>query len=145
MSSSASRASRRISTLPSAPKAPTSIDPTATIADRAILTGNYPITIGPKAVIHPHARLISNTGPIKIGEGVIVWEKATVGIGAAGDVAVLSSGDDDDDEDGVTIGWNVVIESAAVVEGKEIGEGTTIEAFAIIEKGAVIGKVSISY
>jgi dynactin-6 len=129
------RTSKRVSTTSSAVKAPTSIDPTAIIANHATLTGIYPIKIGPRAVIHQYAKIVSGDGPIEIGEGCIVWEKAVVG-GASEDEARTG-----DAERGVTLGLNVVVESQASVEAKSVGEGTIIEAFAKVGEGAVVGKV----
>jgi carbonic anhydrase/acetyltransferase-like protein (isoleucine patch superfamily) len=40
------------------------------------------------------------------------------------------------------LGRNVVVETAAVVEGCALGEGTVVESFARVGEGAVLGKVS---
>ena len=136
-SDSAKRSSKRTSILPSLPKPPTSIDPSATIANHAILTGLYPITIGPRAVLHPYARIVSGDGPIEIGEGCIIWEKALVGSGSAAE-------DDSKRTEKVkkiVLGPNVVVESGAVVEAESVGEGTIIEAFSKIGDGTNVGKV----
>lgn len=129
------RSSKRVSTLPSAPKAPTSIDPAAVIANHAILTGIYPIKIGPRAVIHQYAKIVSGDGPIEIGEGCIIWEKVVIG-NAKEEERQKSEG-----EKNITLGSNVVIETGAVVEAESIGESTIVEAFAKVGEGAVIGRV----
>lgn len=134
-SDAARRSSKRVSTVPSAPKAPTSIDPTAIIANHAILTGIYPIKIGPRAVIHQYAKIVSGDGPIELGEGCIIWEKAVVGN------ATDDEGQKSEKENKITLGSNVVIESGAVVEAETVGENTIIEAFAKIGDGAIVGKV----
>lgn len=133
--SDAPRSSKRVSTVPSAPKAPTSIDPAAIIANHAILTGIYPIKIGPRAVIHQYAKIVSGDGPIEFGEGCIIWEKAMVGNAAE------DEGKKSDKEKKITLGSNVVIESGAVVAAESVGENTIIEAFARVGEGATVGKV----
>jgi len=124
--------SKRLSVLPQLPLAPTSIDPSAVVAKFAVLTGNHPITIGAGAVLHPYSKIISNEGPVVIGEGCVIWEKAVVGIDGG-----------HDSEQSVVLGKNVVVESGAVVEAKEVGEGTTIEALAKVGVGARVGKVGV--
>jgi len=136
----ARRSSKRVSILPSLPKAPTSIDPSAIVANHAVLTGMYPITIGPRAVLHPYAKIVSGDGPIDIGEGCIIWEKAVVGSGSAAE-------DDSKRTEKVkkiVLGPNVVVEAGAVVEAESVGEGTIIEAFSKIGDGASVGKVRTS-
>ena len=136
-SESARRSSKRVSTLPSSPKAPTSIDPSAIVANHAILTGLYPITIGPRVVLHPYARVVSGDGPIEIGEGCIIWEKAVVGSGSA----VEDDSKRTEKVKKIVLGPNVVVESGAVVEAESVGEGTIIEPFSKLGDGANVGKV----
>lgn len=64
---------------PGPPRAPLKADPSATIADTAVFQGTHPITIGPGTVIHPRARFYSYEGPITIGDGCIISEKAVIG------------------------------------------------------------------
>ncbi|KAJ5637868.1 hypothetical protein N7490_007747 [Penicillium lividum] len=61
------------------PKAPVKADPTSTIADTAVFQGKYPVTIGANTVIHPRARFYTYEGPIIIGDGCIISEKAIIG------------------------------------------------------------------
>lgn len=61
------------------PKAPLKADPSATIADTAIFQGTYPVTIGAGTVIHPRARFYAFEGPISVGDGCIISEKAIIG------------------------------------------------------------------
>ena len=118
-----------------APKPPTSLSPSTVIADAAVLIGTHRITLGPNTIIHPRAKLNSTHGPITLGEGCIVCERAAVGLSTAGK----------DDSDGVVLGKNVVIEATAVVEAAEIGEGSIIEVGAQVGRGAMIGKVCSSF
>ncbi|KAJ5259532.1 hypothetical protein N7478_012513 [Penicillium angulare] len=61
------------------PKAPLKADPSSTIADTAVFQGTYPVTIGANTIIHPRARFYAYEGPIYIGDGCIISEKATIG------------------------------------------------------------------
>jgi carbonic anhydrase/acetyltransferase-like protein (isoleucine patch superfamily) len=132
-SSTTRPSSKRISTAPTAPRAPTNLHPTSTIANHALLTGHYPITISANTILHPYAKIISSEGPVEIGEGSIVWEKGVVGI---------MSDQGDGEEKATILGRNVVIETGAVVEaGTSIGEGSVVEGFARVGEGCVVGKV----
>lgn len=157
MSSSARAASdRRSSTVPKRtsllPK-PSSIaiDPSVLIAQHAQLTGTYPITIGPDAVLHPHSRINSIFSPVLVGEGVILHEKCKVGVD--GDSAADSrrssmapvSVRDSLRAEGTVLGPNVVVESNAVVEAAEVGEGTVVEVGAVLGRGCTVGKVSFGF
>ena len=136
-SDAARRSSKRVSALPSIPKAPTSIDSSAVVANHAVLTGIYPIAIGPRAVLHPYAKIISGDGPIEIGGGCNIWEKAVVGSGNAAEEDAKRT----EQVMKIVLGPNVVVESGAVVEAESVGEGTIIEAFAKVGDGASVGKV----
>ena len=61
------------------PKAPLTADPSSTIADTAVFQGTYPVTIGANTVIHPRAKFYSYEGPIIVGDGCIICEKAVIG------------------------------------------------------------------
>jgi len=132
-------ASKRASTAPAAPKPPSTIDPSAILANHATLTGVFPITVGPNVVLNPYSKVVSSTGPVEIGEGCIIWERAVVGINSE------ASARDDEDPRGsfVMLESNCVVESGAQVSAKLVGEGTVIEAFANVGEGCVIGKVCI--
>ncbi|KAF2401046.1 hypothetical protein EJ06DRAFT_493694 [Trichodelitschia bisporula] len=120
---------------PVPPKAPTTLDPASTVASHALLTGPHRITVRARAVLHPYARIMAGGGPVDIGEGCIIWEKALVGCGDS----KITEGEEEDAR-GVRLGPNVVIETGAVVEAREVGEGSMIESFARVGVGARIGK-----
>ncbi|KAJ5179012.1 hypothetical protein N7492_002222 [Penicillium capsulatum] len=80
---------RSSSTPTGPPKAPVKADATATIADAVVFQGTYPVTIGASTVIHPRARFYTYEGPIVVGDGCIISEKAV--IGAAPDTSSTSS------------------------------------------------------
>ncbi|KAK0664827.1 Dynactin subunit 6 [Lasiodiplodia hormozganensis] len=124
---SASATSKRASS--SLPKAPATIHPSAIIANHAVLTGHHAITIAAGAVIHPNAKITSLHGPVVIGEGCIVYEKATVGI------PELEGGQGR----GVVLDKNVVVEASAVVQAALVGEGTIIGTDAKVGLGSAVG------
>jgi dynactin-6 len=94
--------------------------------------------IGPRAVVHQYAKIVSGDGSIELGEGCIIWEKAVVGN------ATDDEGQKSEKEKKITLGSNVVIESGAVVEAETVGENTIIEAFAKVGEGAIVGKVGLT-
>ena len=113
------------------------------------MTGAHAITLGPNTVLHPHSKVSSALAPVVLGEGVVVYERAKVGVGmgaepdaesrrssmaSARSSATIRS-------EGIMLGKNVVVESNAVVEAAEVGQGTVIEVGAVLGRGSVIGKV----
>jgi dynactin 6 len=130
--------SKRHSMMPSAalagPKAPVNFSSSVTIAESAIVTGAYPVTISSESVIHPRARLDSTGGPVNIGRRCIVHERTHVGAGADADTEAEGS---------VTLGDCVTVEVGAVVEtgGTTVGEGTIIGVGCRVGRGASVGKV----
>lgn len=74
--------------------------------------------------------------PVVLDEGVIVYEKANVGVQQpASGTGPRGRGE------GVLLRKNSVVETGAVVEAAEVGEGTVVEAGARVGIGSVIGKV----
>lgn len=106
------------------------LHPTAAFSRNALVTGIYPITVGANSVVQLRAKLSSAHGPITIGEGCIVAERAVVGLQSKAGV----------DGKGIVLGDGVVIQSAARVESN-VGEGSLVEAGAVVENGSVVGKV----
>ncbi|KAF3050325.1 hypothetical protein E8E11_003866 [Didymella keratinophila] len=139
---STAQTSKRSSLLPR--PSSIAIDPSALIAQHAQLTGSYPITIGPGAVLHPHARVNSTGSVVMLGEGVVVCERARVGIAdpspAGGEEERRRTSGSVVRTDCVVLGRNVVVETGAVVEGSDVGEGSCVEAGAVVGRGAVVGK-----
>ena len=107
---------------------PTTIHPTAVVTPAATLTGIYPITIGANTIVHPRANLTSKYGPVSIGSGCIVGERAAVGLQSKSSV------------NSVVVGNGVIIESGARVQGN-IGDNSVVEIGAGIGLGSIIGKV----
>lgn len=108
----------------------------ALIHENASLAGTHPITVGADAIIQPRAKIISSHGPVTIGDGCVVAERAVIGLGS-------SLGTEKDKSWGgeVILGNGVIVESGAVVEGKMVGEGTIVEVGAVVGRGSVVGKV----
>ncbi|KAK5018772.1 trimeric LpxA-like protein [Cryomyces antarcticus] len=109
----------------SSPRPPTTIAPTAVIADKALLIGIHPIIIAENVVVHPHAKLISTYGSLTIGPGCIIAERAVVGPTSGMRATILEA--------------NVTVESGAVVEAAIVDEGTIVETAAVLGAGAVVG------
>ncbi|KAH7083147.1 trimeric LpxA-like protein [Paraphoma chrysanthemicola] len=144
---------RRSSTVPKRtsmlPK-PSSIalDPSVLIAQHAQLTGTHAITLGAHTVLHPHSKISSALAPVVLGEGVVVYERAKVGVGMVPEPDADSRGSSMASarssasvrSEGTILGRNVVVESNAVVEAAEVGEGTVVEVGAIVGRGSIIGK-----
>lgn len=125
------------------------LDPSALIAQHAQLTGTHPITLGPNTVLHPHSRLSSALAPVVLGEGVVVCERAKIGVGmgpepdAESKRSSMASARSSASvrSEGTLLGRHVVVESNAIVEAAEVGEGTVIEVGAHLGRGCVIGRV----
>ena len=120
------------------PKAPTSLSPDCVIADTAVLTGTHLISIGANAIIHPRARIVSTHGPVIIGEGCIISEKAVVGLPTS---AEDPTPDTDPSIQSIELDRDVVVEPSATVQGGKVGEGSLLEAGSKVCAGAVLGKV----
>lgn len=112
--------------------------------------------MGPNAVLHPHAKVSSAQAPVVIGENVVLWERAKIGVGMAdsmdeskrnsvASMASRTSVRDSTRGEGTVLGRNVTIEATAVVEAAEVGEGSVVEVGAYLGKGCVIGKASFVY
>jgi dynactin-6 len=126
------------------------LDPSVLVAQHAQFAGTHPITIGPNTILHPHTRISSAVAPVVLGEGVIVYEKAKIGVGTGDSMnadsrrsSVMSAVSTRDSlrGDGTVLGRNVVVETFAVVEAAEVGEGSVIEVGAVVGRGCVIGRV----
>lgn len=88
-----------------------------------------------------------------LGEGVVVYERARVGVGLGPDLDAESRRSSMNSarssapirSDGTVLGRNVVVESNAVVEASEVGEGTMVEVGAVLGRGSIVGKVRMQY
>lgn len=106
--------------------------------------------MGPKTVLHPHSKISSTLAPVVLGEGVIIYERAKVGVGMGdtdvdsrrSSVASRTSVRDSMRGEGTVLARNVVVETHAVVEAAEVGEGTVVEVGAYLGRGSTLGRVS---
>ena len=113
------------------PTAPLKITPTTLISASASCTGTYPITLESNTIVQLRACLNSQHGPIRVGIGCIISERASIGLS--------SPPKSEEEANGVTLSEGVFIGACASVEGASIGAYTVIEAGAKIGKGTVIG------
>lgn len=111
--------------------APLNATPTTLVSASASCAGTHLITLGSKAIVQLRARLTSTYGPIGVGEGCIISERASIGL--------LSPPQNEKEAAGVTLSPGVLVETCAVVEGASVGAYTIIESGAKIGKGAVVG------
>ena len=118
------------------PKPPCSIHPSAIISDKTIIVGTHPVSIGENVVLHPYAKISSNTGPVHIGKNCIVAERATIGLS---DNPGTFAGTPVELEDSVSI------ESGSVVQATRVGSGSIVEVNAILGPGVMVGKVSFLF
>jgi len=98
------------------------IDAGAVVCIDAELSGE--VSVGDGCVIHPRASLIGAAGPLVLGTGNIVEERALI---ATAEDRTLK------------IGNNNVFEVGCRVESISIGDANIVEARAILGAGTVIG------
>ena len=124
------------STARALPPPPIARSQQALIHEYASLTGTHPIIVGADTIIQLRTKIISAHGPVTIGDGCVVAERAVIGlVGSLGAERCKGWGGE------VILGNGVIIESGAMVEGKMLGEGTIVEVGAVVGRGSVIGKV----
>lgn len=121
------------------------LGPHTSLSPQATLLGTYPITLGPSSVVHLRAKLVAVHGPVTVGEGSVVCERASVGV--LDPVEGRRGGAKDDEGGGggggVVLEKGVMVECGAVVEARIVGEGSVVEVGARVGRGAVVGKVSV--
>lgn len=98
------------------------------ICEQAEIKGN--VTIGSSTIIHPKARIIAEAGPIIIGEGNLIEEKAVIWNRAA------------DNASGVTpvmiIGSMNVFEVFSHCEALKVGDRNTFEPKSFVDREVVV-------
>jgi dynactin-6 len=132
MSSGSGSVRRQASAAPG-PRPPCSIHPSAIISDKAVIIGTHPVSIGENVVLHPFARIVSNTGAVHIGKNCVVGDRATVGLS---DTPGAFAGTT------VELEESVSVESGSNVQAEKVGVGSTVEANSTLGPGVVVGKVS---
>ncbi|KAJ5679823.1 hypothetical protein N7462_008067 [Penicillium macrosclerotiorum] len=141
------------------PKAPLKADPSATIADTVVFQGTYPVTIGAGTIIHPRARFYAYEGPISIGDGCVISEKAVIGASPSSSVSSRASPSSSTgpspsssstdltrptgQEIATRISYFVIIgPQSTVLPGAHIHSSAEIEALTTIHRNAEIGSHS---
>ncbi|XP_018615102.1 dynactin subunit 6 [Scleropages formosus] len=100
------------------------------------------VTIGPRTVVHPKARIIAEAGPIVIGEGNLIEEQALIINGYPENIMPDSEGVEPKT---MVIGINNVFEVGCVSQALKIGDNNVIESKAevgrnvILTSGCIIG------
>uniref|UniRef100_A0A3Q1ETN4 Dynactin subunit 6 n=1 Tax=Acanthochromis polyacanthus TaxID=80966 RepID=A0A3Q1ETN4_9TELE len=99
------------------------------------------VTIGPRTVVHPKARIIAEAGPIVIGEGNLIEEQALI----INSYPENITPDSEVEPKTMTIGINNVFEVGCVSQALKIGDNNVIESKAdvgrnvILTSGCIIG------
>ncbi|KAJ8008000.1 hypothetical protein DPEC_G00100190 [Dallia pectoralis] len=100
------------------------------------------VTIGPRTVVHPKARIIAEAGPIIIGEGNLIEEQALIINSYPENIMPDSEGVEPKT---MTIGVNNVFEVGCVSQALKIGDNNVIESKAdlgrnvILTSGCIVG------
>lgn len=120
------RSTTTASSLP-AERPPCKIDSTAVIADKAQITGTFPVEIAEHAVVHPYAHIRAEGGHVTIGPYCVIAETAIIGL-------------PEGQEGNVVLGRHVSVESGAEVLAQHVGEATEVGVHAKIGAGATVGR-----
>ncbi|KAK2519967.1 hypothetical protein Q9233_011755 [Columba guinea] len=122
------------------------IAPGAVVCVESEIRGD--VTIGPRTVIHPKARIIAEAGPIVIGEGNLIEEQALIINGSVSGKYYPRNGRggaQTNDSQAMKVGDNNVIESKAFVgrnviltSGCIIGACCNVNTYEVIPENTVI-------
>ncbi|KAL4808253.1 hypothetical protein BDV18DRAFT_158362 [Aspergillus unguis] len=135
------------SSTPRPPPAKISADPSATISDSVYMCGPYQIYISKGAVIHPRTRICASEGPIRIGEGCVINEKAIVGTYPPPPPPKTGTGTNADgkpegngEENAIVLSTNAVIGSQTLVHpGVKVHSGAVVDSQVVVGRGAEVG------
>lgn len=122
------------SSAPSAPRPPTTIHPTATVADHVLFEGPHPVTIDAETIIHPRVRLYTYDGPIQIGGGCIIGEKSVLGAPPPAESTSTSTTTPQTDGQSPI----AIAQSVSIAPASTIGSGARIDEAAIIETAVTV-------
>ncbi|XP_053552299.1 dynactin subunit 6 [Bombina bombina] len=116
------------------------IAPGAVVCVESEIKGD--VTIGPRTVVHPKAKIIAEAGPIIIGEGNLIEEQALIINSFPENIAPDS---DDVEPKPMIIGTNNVFEVGCYSQALKMGDNNVIESKAsvgrnvILTSGCIIG------
>ncbi|XP_008830815.3 dynactin subunit 6 isoform X2 [Nannospalax galili] len=109
------------------------IAPGAVVCVESEIRGD--VTIGPRTVIHPKARIIAEAGPIIIGEGNLIEEQALI-INAHPDDIIPDAGDSEPKP--MIIGTNNVFEVGCQSQAMKMGDNNVIESKAYVGRNVIL-------
>ncbi|XP_078532620.1 dynactin subunit 6 isoform X1 [Lissotriton helveticus] len=109
------------------------IAPGAVVCVESEIKGD--VTIGPRTVVHPKARIIAEAGPIVIGEGNLIEEQALIINSFPENVAPDA---EDVEPKPMIIGTNNVFEVGCLSQGMKIGDNNVIESKAFVGRNVIL-------
>ncbi|XP_064190658.1 dynactin subunit 6-like [Anguilla rostrata] len=93
------------------------------------------VTIGPRTVVHPKARIVAEAGPIVIGEGNLIEEQALIINGYPENIMPDAEGTEPKT---MTIGTNNVFEVGCESQALKIGDNNVIESKAVVGRNVIL-------
>ncbi|ELK08784.1 Dynactin subunit 6 [Pteropus alecto] len=109
------------------------IAPGAVVCVESEIKGD--VTIGPRTVVHPKARIIAEAGPIVIGEGNLIEEQALI-INAHPDNITPDA--EDPEPKTMIIGTNNVFEVGCYSQAMKMGDNNVIESKAYVGRNVIL-------
>uniref|UniRef100_A0A8C3NF63 Dynactin subunit 6 n=1 Tax=Geospiza parvula TaxID=87175 RepID=A0A8C3NF63_GEOPR len=109
------------------------IAPGAVVCVESEIRGD--VTIGPRTVIHPKARIIAEAGPIVIGEGNLIEEQALIINGYPENITPES---EDVEPKPMVIGTNNVFEVGCYSQAMKVGDNNVIESKAFVGRNVIL-------
>ncbi|XP_029457305.1 dynactin subunit 6 isoform X2 [Rhinatrema bivittatum] len=109
------------------------IAPGAVVCVESEIKGD--VTIGPRTVIHPKARIIAEAGPIVIGEGNLIEEQALI-INSYPENIMPDA--EKPDPKPMIIGTNNVFEVGCSSEAMKMGDNNVIESKAFVGRNVIL-------
>ncbi|KAH0628502.1 hypothetical protein JD844_009778 [Phrynosoma platyrhinos] len=109
------------------------IAPGAVVCVESEIKGD--VTIGPRTVIHPKARIIAEAGPIVIGEGNLIEEQAIIINGYPENITPDTEGAE---AKPMIIGTNNVFEVGCYSQAMKIGDNNVIESKAYVGRNVIL-------
>ncbi|NP_001039059.1 dynactin subunit 6 [Xenopus tropicalis] len=108
------------------------IAPGAVVCVESEIKGD--VTIGPRTVVHPKARIYAEAGPIIIGEGNLIEEQAFIRNSFPENIAP----DSDVEPKTMIIGTNNVFEVGCYSQAMKMGDNNVIESKAFVGRNVIL-------
>lgn len=109
------------------------IAPGAVVCVESEIRGD--VTIGPRTVIHPKARIIAEAGPIVIGEGNLIEEQALIINGYPENITPET---EEVEPKPMIIGTNNVFEVGCYSQAMKVGDNNVIESKAFVGRNVIL-------